>query len=249
MPFVTGESKVITIGSIPDIGGKNVLEMILRESGRFIIRDEDDSFIALSEKKTRTITVSGTIGATSSAEHFSQYDDNPVNVQYESGDVFPQDLLIEYPVDAMDIYGIASILDLTLSGEPSDAVARLKGGHFKYWLSRQPMTSWNPEDCVGLLFSAYQSIPSNGMGTNLEGVVVGTVKKLRIPVFTPIKSSFEISKLKEILYLYSSSDILGYCAASTLGGSITGAAVLDCRLIVGQGYLPEEVEELLSPSQ
>ena len=223
--------------------------MILRESGRFIIRGIDE-FIALSEKKTRTITISGTIGADSDAEHVHEYEATPGVSQFESADMFPQDMLNEYPsVEEVEIYGIASLLNLSVGTEPTDAVARLKGAHIKDWISRQPLTSWNPEDCIGMIFSAYQTTPLSGMEGITEGVITGTVQKNRIPIFTPIKSSFNIRKLHDILYLYSNIDILGYCAASTAGGSLSGSAVLDQRLVLGIGFLPEEVEELLSPSQ
>ncbi|TKJ26217.1 MAG: hypothetical protein CEE42_05240 [Promethearchaeota archaeon Loki_b31] len=248
MTFITGENKVINIGPIPKFGGSNGLEMILRESGRFIIRGPNE-FIALSEKKTRTITVSGTIGAGSSAEHFAEYETNPGNVQMESGDMFPQDLLNEYPVDSIQIYGIATLLGLSIGSQPTDAVARLLGGHIKYWISRQPLTSWNEEDLIGVMLSAYQTLPQNGLGLITEGVVIETAKKRLIPIFSPIKSSFPIRKIQDKLYLYSEVGVLGYCEASTAGGSITGSAVLDQRLIIGIGFLPEEVEELLSPSQ
>ncbi len=248
MTFITGENKIINIGNIPSYGGYNGLEMILRESGRFIIRGEDE-FIALSEKKTRTITITGTIGAGSDAEHISEYEATPGNSQFESSDLFPQDLLNEYPVEEIEIYGIASLLNLSLASEPADAVGRLLGAHIKDWISRQPLTSWNPEDCIGLIFSAYQSIPVAGMQGITEGVVIGTVQKNLIPLFSPIKSSFDVRKVHDKLYLYSNINVLGYCAASTAGGSMTGSAVLDQRLIIGKGFLPEEVEELLSPTQ
>ena len=70
MTFTTGENKIVSIGIVPREGGQNSLEMILRESGRFIIRGIVE-FIALSEKKTRAISISGSIGAISTAEHFS----------------------------------------------------------------------------------------------------------------------------------------------------------------------------------
>lgn len=248
MTFVTGENKVINIGPIPVLGGANGLEMILRESGRFIIRGQDE-FIAMSEKKTKTITVSGTVGAGSSAEHFCEYESTPGVVQMASGDMFPQDMLNEYPVDEIEIYGIASLLNLSISTEPADAVARLLGSHVKYWISRQPLTSWSEEDSIGLMFSAYQSIPQAGLDLITEGVVVGTIKTKQIPIFSPIKSSFSVRKVQDKLYLYSDVSILGYCAASTAGGSVQGSSILDQRLIIGRGYLPEEVEELLSPSQ
>lgn len=248
MTFITGENKIVNIGPIPKIGGSNALEIILRESGRFIIRGPNE-FIALSEKKTRTITVTGTIGASSTAEHFAEYDANPDNVQMESGDMFPQDLLNEYPVDRLQIYGIATLLNLSVGSEPADAVARLLGSHIKYWISRQPLTSWAEEDSIGLMLSAYQTLPENGLGLITEGVVIGTAKKKSILVFSPIKSSFDVRKIQDKLYLYSDVTVLGYCEASTTGGSISGSAILDQRLIIGMGYLPEEVEELLSPSQ
>ena len=248
MVFIAGENKIVNIGLIPGWGGNNGLEMILRESGRFIIRG-DGEFIALSEKKTRPITISGTIAASSSAEHFNQYDDQPGNVEYGSGEIFPQDLLNEYNVEQMEIYGISSLLKLALTAEPSDAVARLLGAHIKYWISRQPLSSWNPEDCIGIIISAYQTVPIKGMQEITEGVTVSTTKVRQIPVFSPIKSSFDVRKLKDKLYLYSSIDIMGYCDASTAGGAVTGSATLDTRFIIGQGFLPEEVEELLSPSQ
>ncbi|MBA7566089.1 hypothetical protein ES708_07776 [subsurface metagenome] len=248
MTFITGENKIVNIGPIPKFGGGNALEIILRESGRFIIRGPNE-FIALSEKKTRTITISGTIGAGSTAEHLAEYEANPTSVQMESGDMFPQDMLNEYPVDHVKIYGIATLLQLSLGSEPGDAVARLLGSHIKYWISRQPLTSWSEEDSVGIMMSAYQTLPQNGLGLITEGVVVGTVKKKLIPIFSPIKSSFDVRKIQDKLYVYSDVTVLGYCGASTLGGSITGSAVLDQRLIIGMGFLPEEVEELLSPSQ
>jgi len=248
MTFITGENKIVNIGPIPKLGGSNALEIILRESGRFILRGPNE-FIALSEKKTRTITVTGTIGASSAAEHFAAYDANPDNVQMESGDMFPQDLLNEYPVDQMQIYGIATLLNLSLGSEPADAVARLLGSHIKYWISRQPLTSWAEEDSIGLMLSAYQTLPQNGLGDIVEGVVIGTAKKKLIPVFSPIKSSFDVRKIQDKLYLYSDVTVLGYCAASTAGGNVSGSAIMDQRLIIGMGYLPEEVEELLSPSQ
>ena len=248
MTFITGEGKIINIGPIPNEGGSNSLEMILRESGRFIIRGEDE-FIALSEKKTRTITITGTIGADSSAEHVSEYEATPGVSQFASADMFPQDMLNEYAIEEIEIYGVASLLNMSVASEPADAVVRLKGAHIKEWISRQPLTSWNPEDCIGMIFSAYQSIPVAGMKEITEGVLLGTVQKNRIPIFTPIKSSFSIQKLKDILYLYTNIQVLGYCAASTAGGSMSGTAVLDQRLVIGQGFLPEEVEELLSPSQ
>lgn len=248
MTFITGENKIVNIGPIPKLGGSNALEIILRESGRFIIRGPNE-FIALSEKKTRTITVTGTIGASSDAEHFAEYDANPDNVQMESGDMFPQDLLNEYPVDRLQIYGIATLLNLSVGSEPADAIARLLGSHIKYWISRQPLTSWAEEDSIGLMLSAYQTLPQNGLGLITEGVVIGTAKKKSIPVFSPIKSSFDVRKIQDKLYLYSDVTVLGYCEASTAGGSISGSAILDQRLIIGMGYLPEEVEELLSPSQ
>lgn len=248
MTFIAGENKVVKIGSVPVDGGLNGLEMILRESGRFIIRGRGE-FIALSEKKTRTITVDGSIGASSDAEHFCEYETTPGSIQMESGDLFPQDMLNSYNVKEVNIYGIATLLNLSLSAEPSDAIARLKGAHINYWISRQPMTSWNPEDCVGLIFSAFQTLPMIGLQTITEGVMVTTAKKKMTPVFTPIKSSFGARKIQDIIYLYSDIAVLGYCAASTLGGSITGSAVVDQRLIIGVGFLPEEVEELLSPSQ
>lgn len=248
MTFITGENMIINIGPIPKFGGSNGLEIILRESGRFIIRGVNE-FIALSEKKTRTITISGTIGAGSDAEHFAEYEANPSNVQMESGDMFPQDMLNEYPVDKLQIYGVATLLNLSISAEPADAVARVLGSHIKYWISRQPLTSWNEEDSVGITLSAYQSLAQNGLGLVTEGVCIGTVKKKLIPIFTPIKSSFDVRKILDKLYLYSDVTVLGYCAASTAGGNITASAILDQRLIVGRGFLPEEVEELLSPSQ
>ena len=50
MTFITGENKIVSIGIVPSEGGQNSLEMILRESGRFIIGGIAE-FIALSEKK------------------------------------------------------------------------------------------------------------------------------------------------------------------------------------------------------
>lgn len=248
MTFVAGENMVVNIGPIPQFGGSNGLEMILRESGRFIIRGQNE-FIALSEKKTRTLTVSGTIGAGAGAEHFVEYEANPGSVQMESGDMFPQDMLNEYPVDEIQVYGIATLLNLSISSEPADAVARLLGSHLKYWISRQPLTSWSEEDSIGLTLSAYQSLAQNGLGLVTEGVVVGTLKKKLIPIFSPIKSSFAVRKIQDKLYVYSDVSVLGYCGASIAGGSINGSAILDQRLIIGRGFLPEEVEELLSPSQ
>jgi len=248
MTFLTGENKVVKIGTVPIDGGLNGLEMILRESGRFIIRGAN-SFIALSEKKTRPITITGTIGAGSSAEHFHEYEGNAGSVQMESGDLFPQDMLNEYNVNTIEIYGVATLLDLALSEEPPDAIGRLKGVHINYWISRQPLTSWSPEDCVGLTFSAYQTLPMMGLQTITEGVLKTTVKKKRIPAFTPIKSSFHARKLQDIIYVYSDVAVLGYIEASTAGGNLVGSATLDQRLIIGKGFLPEEVEELLSPSQ
>jgi len=236
MTFITGENKIVNIGPVPKFGGGNGLEMILRESGRFIIRGPNE-FVALSEKKTRTITVTGTIGASSAAEHFVEYEANPGNVQMESGDMFPQDMLNEYPVDRIKIYGIAMLLDLSIGTEPADAVARLLGSHIKYWISRQPLTSWNEEDSIGVMLSAYQTLPQNGLGDIVEGVVIGTTKKKLIPVFSPIKSSFDVRKIQDKLYVYSDATILGYCGASTAGGSVSGSAVLDQRLIIGMGFL------------
>ena len=248
MTFVTGENKVVNIGPIPKFGGSNGLEMILRESGRFIIRGPDE-FIALSEKKTRSITVSGTIGAGSSAERFVEYENNPGSVQMESSDMFPQDMLNEYPVEEVQIYGIATLMNLSIGTQPTDAIARLLGSHAKYWISRQPLTSWNEEDSINITMSAYQSLAQNGLGLITEGVVIGTLKKKLIPIFSPIKSSFDVRKIQDKLYMYSDVTVLGHCAASILGGSVTGSAILDQRLIIGRGFLPEEVEELLSPSQ
>lgn len=248
MTFIAGENKTINIGTVPIDGGLNGLEMILRESGRFIIRGKNE-FIALSEKKTRSITISGTIGSSSSAEHFAEYEANPGNIQMESGDLFPQDMLNAYNVEEVQIYGIATLLNLSLSAEPSDAVARLLGAHINYWISRQPLTSWNPEDAAGLIFSAFQTLPRLGLENITEGVMITTLKKRQLPAFTPIKSSFNARKLQDKIYVYSDVGVLGHCAASTSGGSITGSAVLDQRLIIGIGFMPEEVEELLSPSQ
>lgn len=248
MTFVSGENKVVNIGLVPSLGGSNGLEMILRESGRFIIRGVNE-FIALSEKKTRTITISGTIESSSAAEHITEYEVNPGSVQMESGDMFPQDMLNEYPVEEIQIYGIATLLGLSLGTQPTDAEARLLGSHVKYWIARQPLTSWSEEDSIGIMFSAYQTLPEKGLGGITEGVVVGTLKKKLIPVFSPIKSSFDVRKILDKLYLYSDITILGYCGASALGGSVSGSAILDQRLVIGRGFLPEEVEELLSPSQ
>jgi len=248
MTFIAGENMIVNIGPIPMFGGNNGLEMILRESGRFVIRGPNE-FIALSEKKTRTITITGTIGASSAAEHFAEYEANPGSVQMESGDIFPQDMLNEYPVDRLQIYGIATLLNLSIGSEPADAVARLLGSHIKYWISRQPLTSWNEEDSIGLMLSAYQTLPQNGLGLLTEGVILGTTKKKLIPIFSPIKSSFDVRKIQDKLYMYSDVSVLGYCEASTAGGNISGSAILDQRLVVGIGFLPEEVEELLSPSQ
>ena len=249
MTFLTGENKIVNIGIVPNEGGRNGLEMILRESGRFIIRGINE-FIALSEKKTRSITISGTIGVGSSAEHFVEHDATPSNnVLMQSSDMFPQDLLNEYRVDELEIYGIAILLNLALGTEPGDAIARLLGQNLKLWISRQPLTSWSEEDSIGIIFSAYQTLPSNGIKAITEGVLINTTKVKQIPVFVPIKSSFSIRKSVEQLYIYIDSTILGYCAASTAGGSVSGTGTLDFRLIVGKGFLPEEVEELLSPSQ
>lgn len=249
MTFIAGENKLVTIGIVPSEGGRNGLEMILRESGRFIIRDIA-AFIALSEKKTRAITVSGTIGVGSSAEHFAEYDTTPGNnVLMRSADMFPQDLLNNYKVEELEVYGIAVLLNLSLSTEPGDAVARLLGAHIKFWISRQPLTSWAEEDSIGIIFSAYQTLPSSGVKGITEGVLKTTLKVKQIPAFVPIKSSFSIRKTVDELYVYIDSSVLGYCEASGAGGSITGSATLDMRLIVGKGFLPEEVEELLSPSQ
>ncbi|TFG23930.1 MAG: hypothetical protein EU529_05890 [Promethearchaeota archaeon] len=247
MTFITGDNKIVNIGLVKSITS-NALEVILRESGRFVMR-YGESFVALSEKKTRTITIAGSIGAGSQAEHFHEYDQNPENVQFESGDIFPQDMLIEYPCKEVEIYGVQTLITMSLSSEPADAVARLKGGHLKYWISRKPITSWNNEDCIGFPYSAYQTTPENGLVSNAEGVIATTTKKNSIPIFTPIKSSFSVEKLKDILYLYIGSHGLGYCAASTNGGSISGSIAIDTRLVIGKGFLPEEVEELLSPSQ
>lgn len=247
--FITGDNKVVVIGPVKQVGS-NLLEMILRESGRFILRDKDE-FIALSEKKIRAITVSGSIAAGSSAEHFHSYDDVPTSqdTTFESGDMFPQDLLQEYKVDKLEIYGIALLLDMSLTVKPPDAVPRLKGVHTNLWITRQPQTNFAPEDCVGGSFSAYQSTPENGLVSCTEGVLTTTVKKKLKPAFVPIKSSFVIDKTKDKLYVYKEDGIVGYCEASTGGGTVTGSAVFEHRLIVGQGFLPEEVEELLSPSQ
>lgn len=251
MTFATGNNKVIKIGNVPSKGGNNTLEMILRESGRFIIRGVDE-FIALSEKKTRAITVGGSIGAGSQAEYFNQYDSSPVGVdtQFETGDMFPQDMLNEYTkVTQVNIYGIALLCDMSLTGEPSDAIARLLGLHGNYWISRQPITSWANEDCVGVSISAYNTIPEKGLSEITEGVTKLTAKKKLIPLFVPIKSSFPVDKTKDKVYLWSDIAILGYCAASTLGGSVAGSCTLDHRFIIGKGFLAEEVEELLSPTQ
>ena len=248
MVFVSGESKIIYIGCVPSIGGYNALEIILRESGRFIIKTPS-GFIALSEKKVRTITVAGAIGAAAGAQHFHEYEDNPGNVQFDSADLFPQDLFNEYPINEIEIYGISSLLNLNLTGQPADAVARLKGMHAEYWISRQPLTAWNNEDLIKLLFSAYQSVPEQGLIGVTEGILTTTTKKISIPVFSPIKSSYPARRLTDKIYLYSLTDLIGYCANSAAGGNISASATLDQRLVIGVGFLPEEVEELLSPTQ
>jgi hypothetical protein len=222
--------------------------VVLREAGRFIIKG-DHEFIALSEKKTKSITITGATGASYAAAHFHEYETSPSFSVFETADVFPQDLLNDYKIDEISIYGIVSLLDMSLTSQPADAIARLKGVHNEYWISRQPLTSWNNEDCIKLLFSAYQTTPENALITIVEGVLTTTTKKVSIPGFSPIKSSYSVARLKDKLYLYSLTDILGYCAASTAGGSIAGTATLDQRLVIGVGYLPEEVEELLAPSQ
>ncbi len=247
--FVTGENKIITIGPVKQ-SGSNLLEMILRESGRFIFRGKDE-FIALSEKKTRVYGIDGTIGAGSSAEHNHTYDSVPdgQSTIFGTSDMFPQDLVQEYPVDQLEVYGLALLLDMSLSAEPGDAIGRLKGAKIQFWISRQPLTSFAQEDNVSVSLSAYQTIPEKGLSEITEGVLKTTVKKKLVPAFVPIKSSFPVDKLKDKLYLYSDVDILGYCAASTAGGNFTGTSNFEHRLIVGRGFLPEEVEELLSPSQ
>ncbi len=247
--FVTGENKIVSIGPVKQTGS-NLLEMILRESGRFIMRGKDE-FIALSEKKTRPFAISGTIGVGSSAEHFHAYDSGPdgANTIFGTTEMFPQDLLNEYPVEQLEIYGLALLVDLTLDTEPGDAIARLKAAHMSFWITRQPQTSFANEDNVSVSLSAYQSTPERGLTEITEGVVKTTIKKKLKPSFIPIKSSFVIDKTKDKLYVYEDADVIGYCAASTAGGSITGSGSFEHRLIVGRGFLPEEVEELLSPSQ
>ena len=248
MTFITGENKIVNIGNVPGKGGANSLEMILREAGRFIIRGPNE-FVALSEKKTRTINISGTIGVGSVAEHFVEYENNPGNVEFATAETFPQDLIDEYRVESLEVFGIAQILNLSISTEPGDAVCRLLGAHINQWISRQPLTSWNDEDCVRTIFSAYQTLPENGISGITEGILINTSKKKLMPIFSPIKSSFSVRKLIDKIYVYTNVAVLGYCAASTAGGSLAGSAVFDERLIIGKGFLPEEVEELLSPSQ
>ncbi|MFX0072742.1 MAG: hypothetical protein ACFFAO_16790, partial [Candidatus Hermodarchaeota archaeon] len=215
MVFLTGDNKIVKIGNVPNLGGFNALEMILRESGRFIIRSGTEDFIAISEKRTRSIPISGTISPGGNDEHFYEYDETPVGTetQFESAQLFPQDLLNEYKIDEIEIYGLMLLCNLDLSAQPAGVVARLKGVHANYWITRQPVTSWNPEDCVGVLFSAYNTIPEKGLSGNEEGVVVGSTKKKLIPVFVPIKSSFSVDKTKDKVYLYSDVAILGYCPA------------------------------------
>ncbi len=164
--------------------------------------------------------------------------------------MFPQDLLNEYRIEDISIYGIAILLDLSVSSEPSDALVTLNGAHLQYWISRQPMTSWANEDSVTATLSAYNTLPQSGIGGGAtEGVKITTAKKKIIPVFIPIKTSFVVRKSGDKIYLYNDADIKGFCDSSTIGGSAAGSAVIDHRLIIGKGYLPEEVEELLSPTQ
>ncbi len=251
MVGIVGECKIINIGPVPLIGGYNSQEIMLRDSGRYVIKGEND-FIALSDKKTRTKPVSITIPASTPNIHVFEYDESPVATDHTfgSGEMFPNDLVTDFPVQELQLYGLVMMLDLSIASEPTDGIAMLNGAHVQVWMSRQPMTSWNDEDSINVTFSAYQSIAQCGITCqNDEGVRKLTTQKKLIPVFVPVKSQFMISKTKEKIYIYTKITIVGYQKASTAGGSIGGSSILSVSLVEGIGYLPEEVEELLSPAQ
>ena len=245
MTFTTGKNAVITISGYANVNG-NAQEIILRDSGRFVVRYPNE-FVALSNKKQRSITISGSIPASWTADYFSNHEQPAVVSEFGSAEIFPQDLIDEYKPEELELYGVVSLVDLAIATKPADAAsARLLGANCQYWIARQALSSWAPEDSIIFNALAYNHIPKVD---ETEGVTTTTTKKKLIPIFTPIKTHLKVRKLVDLVHLYSDVTIWGHCAASTNGGSIAGTATLDQRLVIGQGFLPEEVEELLSPSQ
>ncbi|MBD3156623.1 hypothetical protein GF369_02220 [Candidatus Peregrinibacteria bacterium] len=208
-------------------------------------------FIAISEKKTRNINISGAISAASGAERFEEYESTPQVQEFESADLFPQDMLNEYKVEEVLLYGMIWLIDMSLSAVPADAETKLFGVNLSTWISRQPMTSWNPEDSINLGFRTFCLTATDAMGDSgsSPGITTDTVKKKRQPAFSPIKNYVPVRKTHDKIYVYSDATVVGYHEPSTAGGTVTGTANVECRLVEGLGYLPEEVEELLSPTQ
>ena len=248
--FVDGNNKRITIGK-PGISGMNVLEMIFREEGRFVIRSSS-GFIALSQSKSRNITISGTLGAGALEGFFHVYEDNPFVLEFEQPDMFPQDLTNEYAVDELMLYGVMWEVNMALTGEPADVdpPVVLMAVDFNAWISRQPMSSWSTGDAINVLALAYETQSMHNMsGAGTSGVAVNTVKKHIVPMFSPIKTYLYVRKQHDKMRIYTDAAVVGYHGETTNGGSIEGSASITARLIMGRGYLPEEVEELLSAHQ
>ncbi|MHA1334260.1 MAG: hypothetical protein ACTSPW_00790 [Promethearchaeota archaeon] len=247
MPFVElGHKKFSVIGPCPMYGGFNALEVVLRESGRYIMKG-DDAFIALSQKKTREINISGSVSSNQDAQWIVQYDENPQQIEFNSADMFPQDLQNDYrDIKELDVYGLLALCDMSLTSKPSDAETYMKSTKSIIWITRQPTTSFANEDGVSVQFFAYCSMPLLSQG---EGVTTTTTKKHLIPIFTPIRMNEGVRKGIDKIYVYNDTMILIYCENSTAGGNINGSVNLEYRLILGMGYLQEEVEELITATQ
>jgi len=245
MTFVTGSDKVVIIGPNNFVGGQNALEIILRPQGRYIARTKR-GFVARSEKKTKSFAVSGT--STNTSELFYEYETPGAGDHtFEKTDLFPQEIVNDYPVDTQRLYGIMGLVDISVSSDPADNDdSRIYGVWVKNWISKQPMSSWSDEDCVRIGFFAYTG-GSTLFAAGGTGVRLGTVKKMLVPSFIPIKSWMHLRKTDDKLYVYT--DVV---AAGKSGGTITtpgafAATVgIDYRAVTGLGFLPEEVEHMLS---
>ena len=245
MTFINGDDQCVKIGTT-QLGGYNALETILREQGRFIIKSPS-GFIALSEKKTRNISISGSIPIQTDPANWYEYEASPTSVVFESADVFPQDLINEYQTEQLMLYGIAWLFDADLSSVPADSEqCMIQSINLSSWISRQPMSSWNDEDSINVNITC-SGVPG-GMGA-VTGLRSTTVKKKRVPIFSPIKSYVPMRKSLDKMYLYTDAMIVGYCDAIASSDSVAGNVSVEARLIEGLGYLPEEVEELLSANQ
>lgn len=214
--------------------------ILLRKAGRFVIKEGDD-FAYLSDSKTKTITINGSVSGTSEENLCGDIEASPTLTEFAQGDLIPQDVINEFgDIEELDVVG----LFVVPTGSLSSANVKLFASSLRTWISMQPMSAWNDED-EAVLTSTFNSLP--GGYNNSDGLMSTTTHKVSHPFFIPIKQPDAIRKNLDKFYLYTrNSASLNYANGVT---SISGSITYTFRVVLARGYLPETIEELLSVHQ